>query len=418
MRIRKEQLLSYATVIVASCFSLQAVGLGSLIAYGVFINPLVAEFGWSRAAVSGASSIALFLSGVLGVLAGRLNDKIGPRLVVVVCAFFFGFGHMLMSQIGTVWQLYLVYGLIIGTGLSAVDIIPLSTTAQWFREKRGSITGIVKVGAGFGQLIIPMVASILITSRGWRTSYVFLGIGSFVAFIIIGLLLKRAPGSASTPVSKPAPIGSPVPAPVLKQAPDNSLSFNNAVRTKAFWIICASNLLSLFCLMTVMVHIVPHASLLIDSATRAAGVISTIGFSSMGGRLLIGGVIDRIGTKRTTILCYILLILVLLWLQLAKAPWMLYLFAVFYGIAHGGIFTIISPIVADFFGLKSHGSLFGVVAFAGTTGGASGPLLSGRIYDVAGSYYPAFWMLTVISVLGLVLISMLKPVPLEETTEP
>lgn len=79
MSSKKEQLLSYNTVIVAACFSLQAVGLGSIIAYGVFINPLVADFNWSRAAVSGASSMAIFFAGVLGVLVGLLNDKVGPH---------------------------------------------------------------------------------------------------------------------------------------------------------------------------------------------------------------------------------------------------------------------------------------------------------------------------------------------------
>ncbi len=407
MHIDKEQLFSYSTVIIVACFSLQAVGLGNLIAYGVFINPLLDEFNWSRAAVSGASSVAIFFGGVFGVLVGHLNDKIGPRLVTIVCAFFFGFGHIIMSQIGALWQLYLVYGLFIGVGMGSVDIIPLSTIAHWFREKRGAITGIVKVGAGFGQLVIPLAASILITRHGWRTSYIVLGIGSFVLFFIIGLLLKRAPQQELRSNQKNIDRSSDT-----AQGNDSSFSFREAVRTKTFWIICISNMLGIFSLMTIMVHIVPHATLLIDSPTRAAGVVSTIGFSSMLGRFLMGLVIDRIGTKKSTILCYGLLILTLLWLQAAKAPWMLYLFAVFDGIAHGGVFTIISPIVAEFFGIKSHGSLFGIVVFASTTGGAAGPLISGRIFDIAGSYYPAFWMLTIISIIGLVLISMLKPVPM------
>ena len=138
--------------------------------------------------------------------------------------------------------------------------------------------------------------------------------------------------------------------------------------------------------------------------------LSTIGFVSMAGRLLTGIVVDRIGTRLSAIICYVLLTLVLLWLQIADTAWMLYLFAVFYGIAHGGIFTVISPIVADFFGITSHGVLFGVVAFCGTVGGSIGPLFTGYIFDVVGSYHPAFWVCTFMSIAGLLLMVALRPV--------
>ena len=400
----KERSLTYGSVIVAACFSLQAVGLGVYIGFGVFINPLISEFGWSMAALSGARSLALLLSGLLGVLVGRISDRIGPRFVVLFCAFFFGLGHIMMSQISTVWQLYVVFGLIIGTGLSCVDVIALSTTAQWFSERRGAVTGIVKVGAGFGHLLIPMTASILIARHGLRVSYISLGAGSFVAFLLIGLLLRRAPAQTAAPVTNAGKDSPPALSSFIK-----SFTLKDAVRTGAFWIICLSNLVSLFCLMTIMVHIVPHAGLMIDSPTKAAGIISTIGFTSMGGRLITGIVIDRIGTKRSMILCFFLLALVLLWLQIANAPWMLYFFAIFYGIAHGGLFTIVSPIVADYFGIRSHGVLFGVVVLFGTIGGAMGPLLSGHIFDLAGSYHPAFWICLGMSVLGVLLMLMIKP---------
>jgi len=395
MNRTNERTLSYGFVIVAACFCLQAVGLGLYIGYGVFINPLISEFGWPRAALSGASSIALLLSGLLSVPVGRISDRIGPRLIVLVCAFFFGIGHLLMSRINEVWQLYLLFGVIVGIGLSCVDVIALSTTAQWFSKRRGSITGVVKVGAGFGHLLIPIGASVLITSQGWRTTYTVIGIASFSAFFIIGLLLRRAPAQASTPGNA--------------DTTSHSLSFKEAVQTSTFWIICFTNLVGIFCLMTVMVHIAPHASSMIDSPTKAAAVISVIGFTSMGGRLLTGFVIDRIGSKLTTIFCYILLAIVLLWLQIADAPWMLFLFAVFYGVAHGGIFTIVSPIVADYFGIKSHGVLFGIVVLFGTVGGSIGPFLSGFIFDSTGSYDLAFWICTAMSLIGLIMIMTLKP---------
>lgn len=401
----KKKSPSYGYVIAASCFSLQAIGVGTFISYGVFINPLIAEFGWSRATLSGASSVAFFLMGLLGILAGRLNDNVGPRVIVLVTGCFFGLGHVIASRIGTVWQLYLFYGIVVGIGLSSVDVIALSTTARWFIRKRGLMTGIVKVGTGFGQFIIPLVASVLISNRGWRNSFIIMGGASLILILAIGLLLKRDPHQATLQAGCDTEISKGASKVVCKD-----LSLQDVLHTKTFWTICAANLASLFCLMTVMVHVVPHAREIMDSPTKAAGILSTIGGVSMAGRVLTGFVLDRIGTKRSMIFCFVLFTVVLLWLQVADEPWMLYLFAVFYGMAHGGFFTIISPIVADFFGLRIHGVLFGIVVFSGTVGGAIGPFVSGYIFDMTGAYHMAFRVCTLMSLMGLVLMLSLKPV--------
>lgn len=409
MNKRKNQTFSYGSVIIASCFGLQAVGIGSYFAFGVFFNPLIAEFGWTRATLSGASSLAFFLMGLLGILVGRLNDRVGPRVIVLVCGCLFGLGYMLMSRVDSVWELYLFWGIILGVGFSSVDVIAMSTIARWFFKNRGTVTGIVKVGTGFGQFTIPLAASLLIAGFGWRASYIILGGAALVFFIAIGLLLRRDPpranGEAQSDKSYSEGTGDAV---------GRGAFMRDALRGRAFWTICAANLLSVYCLMTIMVHMVPHAREIMDSSTKAAGILSTIGGVSMAGRILTGLVIDRIGTKRSTLFCFLLLTLMLLWLQMADEPWMLYLFAVFYGVAHGGFFTIISPIVADYFGIKAHGFLFGIVAFCGTVGGSVGPFISGYIFDVTGAYRMAFWVCTGMSVLGLLLMLTLKPLGLRD----
>jgi MFS family permease len=92
---------------------------------------------------------------------------------------------------------------------------------------------------------------------------------------------------------------------------------------------------------------------------------------------------------------------------------MLYFFAVVYGLAHGGLFTSLSPIVAEFFGIKSHGVLFGIMMFCGTFGGALGPFIAGYVFDVTGRYAGAIWLCTVISTIGFVLVALLKPAMLQ-----
>ena len=395
----------YSYVIVAACFSIQAIGVGTYISYGVFFNQLSSEFGWSRATISGASSAAFFLMGLLGIFVGRLNDRIGPRTVMTVTSSFFGLGLLLMSRLDAAWQLYLFYGVIFGIGLSSIDVIALSTTARWFVKKRGVMTGIVKVGTGMGQLMIPLVASMLIKSYGWRTSYLIIGVAGFLLLVSITQLLRRDPSQMGLLLNYEK-----------KMSMDNpglirvGLSLHEAVHTRQFWMICAVNLVIVFCLMIIMVHIVPYARDIEVSALRAASVLSTIGGVSMIGRFITGIAIDRIGSKRVIIVCFILLMVELLWLQMANDLWMLYLFAVFYGITHGGFFTAISPIVAEFFGISAHGVLFGIVAFSGTIGGAIGPFVAGYIFDITAGYSLAFWLGTLVSTLGLMLIVLLKPI--------
>ena len=394
----------YGHVIAATCFGIQAVGIGTYFSYGVLFNPVIAEFGWSRASISGAASVAFLLMGFLGIGVGRLNDRFGPRTLMTVSGLFFGLGYFLMSRLEAIWQLYLFFGIIFGIGLSTVDVIALTTIARWFVRKRGSVTGIVKVGTGAGQMIIPFLASILIIRYGWRSSCVIIGVAVLVILVAIAQLLRRDPsqmglspdGNASGSTHRPV-------------SDTEGLSLREAVRTRQFWTICAAMLAIVFCLLTVMVHIVPYAQEIKVSPTRAAGVLSTIGGVSMAGRFISGLAIDRVGSKRVMIFCFILLIAGLLWLQIATELLMLYLFAVVYGLAHGGFFTSFSPLVAEFFGIKSHGALFGVTMFSGTFGGALGPVMAGYVFDITGGYGGAFWICTLISILGFVLVALLKP---------
>ena len=162
-------------------------------------------------------------------------------------------------------------------------------------------------------------------------------------------------------------------------------------------------------MLTIIVHIVPHAMDLALPSATAAGVLATIAGVSMLGRIVMGTVNDRIGGKRSLIICFIVLLCGLIWLQVAREAWMLFLFAVIYGFAHGGFFTVVSPTVAELFGTSSHGVLFGTVLCTGNIGGAVGPLLAGHTFDVTGSYQIVFLVLTGVAGFGFVLITLSRP---------
>lgn len=403
-----------STKTIVSCFSIQAIGIGIYIAFGVFFNPLMETFGWSRALISGASSVAFFISGLFAIYVGRLNDTAGPRKIMTITAIFFSLGLILMSQMKTVWQLYLIFGLVFGIGLSSIDVVALSTIARWFPQNRGKITGIVKVGTGAGQFFFPFLASILIAAFGWRNAYWMLGCVALTVLLWIARYLKKEPNETpqmeyhhDKPVSNVNKAGQP----------GMDLDFSQACRTHQLWLLFFANLTIVSCLMSTLVHIVPFGRDIGVSAHKAAGVLSAIGGISMIGRFSTGMIIDKIGSKRSMIMAVMILMAAFSWLQWADTLWELYGFAIIYGLAHGGIFTVISPIVAELFGTKAHGSLFGLVVFSGTSGGALGPFIAGYLFDSTGSYNLPFALMLTGSILGFVLILFLKPVVHKKPTQ-
>jgi MFS family permease len=401
----------YGYNIVAAGFTIQAVCIGALFAYGVFFREIQAEFGWSRATISGASSLALLMMGAVGVLAGRLNDRIGPRILIAASAVFLGLGYLLLSRIQSPWQLYAVYGVLAGIGFSTHDVITLSTVARWFSKRRGAMSGIVKVGTGSGQLLGPMMASMLLTVFGWRHANVIIGAAILVALLLVAQLMRRDPQAMGL-----LPDGRSSFADTQSIGPaKQSLTLKESARIQQFWTICATEFAIFFCLFTIVVHIIPHARDLGLAPAYAAGVLSAIGGFSILGRIAMGAANDRIGGKRALVICIVLLFCSFLWLQLASTAWMLFLFAVIYGFGHGGFFTVVSPMVAEWFGTGSHGTLFGIVLFCGTLGGAIGPLVAGRIFDLTGSYQLVFIVLSVLTLVGFVLMIFLRPIQARKT---
>ena len=395
----------YGYNIVAASFLIQGLCIGAMFTYGVFFKNFQEDFGWSRAMISGASSLAFLMMGGVGMLSGALNDRIGPRIIMTVSGICVGLGYLLLSQLTAPWQLYLFYGILVGIGFSTHDVITLSTIARWFDKRRGTMTGIVKVGTGAGQLLFPLTATIIIGMVGWRYAYLIIGSVCFIILVLLAQPMKRDPHSmALCPDGEDTAEGQ-----CTVNIQKGSLSLGAALHTRQLWFICMAEFAVFFCLFTTIVHIIPHARDLGLQAQTAAAVLSTIGGVSMLGRLVMGWANDRIGGKRSLVVCLILLNTSLVLLILAGNMGMLFVFAVIYGFAHGGLFTVISPTVAELFGTGSHGALFGLIWFCGTLGGSIGPWLTGYLFDTTGSYQAAFLILIAFGLMGLVLISVLRP---------
>tara|TARA_B100000745_G_scaffold128307_1_gene83646 strand:- start:299 stop:847 length:549 start_codon:yes stop_codon:yes gene_type:complete len=168
--------------------------------------------------------------------------------------------------------------------------------------------------------------------------------------------------------------------------------------------LCAIQFTFISSLTTIPLHIAVHGMDLGMSPALAAMLLSVIGATSVVGRLSVGALVDRIGGRRALIFCFLPLTASLLMFLAISAPWLLFASVAVYGFGHGGLFTVMSPTVAEYFGLKAHGAIFGGVLFFGTIGAASGPIMAGSIFDLTDSYAPAFAVLAALATLGLTLV--------------
>ena len=351
---------------------------------------------------SGAFSLSWIVSGLLAIVMGRLTDRFGPRLVMTLCGFFLGLGYLLVAQISAVWQLYLFYGVIIGIGMGGAFVPLMSTVARWFVKRRSMMTGIVVAGVGMGSLIAPPVASRLIATYDWRLSYIILGSIILVVVVLLAQLLRRDPTQVrQVPYSENEEQGF--------KPETEGFSLKEAVCTKQFWLVSAMFGCFGFCALAIMVHIVAHATELGISAASAANILATIGGMGIVGRVVLGTAADRIGNRQAFIIGFIFMSAALFWLMPATEAWMLYLFAAVFGFGYGGCATSESPLVAELFGLSSHGLIMGVIALGFTSGAAIGPFLAGYVFDFAGSYQVAFLVCAVTAVAGLILTALLTP---------
>lgn len=384
-------------IIVFGACLIQFTVIGLLFSYSVFFSVFEEQFGWSRTLLSSCTSLSFFMMGFLAIFGGRLNDRYGPQVVLGISGVVFGTGFALISQISEPWHLFLIFGTAIGLGMSTHDVVTLSTIARWYERRRGMMTGIVKVGTAIGQATLPAVATALILAYDWRTAVMILGAGAVVLLLIAAACVKRPPVRPQTATG----------------GGSDGQTYAEARRTRLFWTLCVMQFLFFPTLSTVPLHIVVHGTDLGMTIAAAAGLLSVTALASVGGRLMVGLFSDRIGGKNAYRICFALLSVALLGLLTISDPMLLYGVMAVYGFAHGGFFTVVSPTVAELFGTRAHGAIFGMVLFFGTVGGSLGPIAAGWVFDTTGTYDIAFAGLLTMSLMGLALVHTL---PRSETS--
>ena len=395
----------YGYTIVIASFLIMTIIFGSYLSYGVFLKPVLTEFGWSSAILSGAFSLSMIIHGTLGIFMGRVTDRFGPRRVLVFCGTFLALGYLLMSTVGAIWQLYIYFGVIVGIGVSGPWVAVISTLSHWFVTRRSTMMGIVMAGSAVGTLIIAPGANWVIESYSWRTAFIVLGIVSMIVIFGAALFLEKDPAKKGLlpygvqGTSKSASRSLPK---------VDGLTPREAIRTKAFWLVTFAFVSFGFSMLVITIHIAPNVIDKGFTPANAALVLAITGGSGIAGRLIAGIVADKIGSKPNFIIGLGLMALSIFWLIFAGEFWMFVIFAVVFGFAQGEMAVSEAPLIASLFGLRSHGSILGLSDFGFTVGASIGPLLAGYIFDFSQSYRWAFFIAALVGILGLILATQVK----------
>ena len=377
-------------------------------AFGVFLKPLVNQFGWSRAAISGSVATRGLLSGVLSPFAGNLSDKHGPRKFIFAGVMLVGTGYLLASRISELWQLYLYLGILVGAGMALFYIPFVGTVTKWFGGRAALAIGVLLSGFSAAQIILPPMATSFITKYGWDTCFTILGATALGIGIIAGSFCRNPPpGLPDAQMGSQAGSGVVGEEGIIPTTPSYTLS--EALHTPTLWTMFMIYLNVAVCSQLIAIHIV--AAAIDDGITpEAAALILTFGgITNTLGRLTIGFLSNRIGNKKALALCLAIQAPALFVLAGTHNLYIFYLISAAYTFAYAGVSPIMPTMSASLFGTKSVGSIFGVLNMGFTLGLSIGPLLGGFFYDFTGNYTIAFLFTAIATTVTFLLCLSMKP---------
>ncbi len=391
----------YGWVIVGAGFIIQMLNGGLLFhAFSAYVLPLQAEFGWSRTIRSSAFALVRLESGILGPLQGWLIDRFGPRRVMTVGNSLFAIGFLLLSRTLSLTSFYISL-VIIALGSSLGGFMPIATAVtQWFSRYRSTALGLTLAGMGTGGLLVPIVVH-QIQTQGWRS------MATLSAFLIAVVTIPASQLMRSRPEDyDQLPDGGVVDHDKEgESSADNEPDFSarQALRTPTFWYLSIVHASALLIVGTVLVHQIPHMVEGVGLTQATAGsVVALLVVVVICGQLTGGWVGDRFDKRW--------IIFIAMWMHAAAMIVFAYadsfsgaaLFAILHGTAWGIRGTIINSIRAEYFGRRAYATISGFSALLIMVGMTSGPMFSGIVRDLTGSYKGAFLTLAGIAVIGSV----------------
>ncbi len=371
--------------------------------FSVFYPAIVEEFGWTRGNTALIFSLNILFYGMFAPIAGAMADRFRPRYVLAIGALLIGIGMAGCSLATERWQFYLLYGVVAAIGLSMAGWAPVATLlANWFVRKRALVFGIL--GAGFGiSLISASGAQYIISSFGWQTAYVVIGLCIFLLIAPLCLLfLRRTPadkGLFPDGMTAEEAAADHVRVSEYRAASEwrsKDWTVSSAMRTRQFWLI----LLTWLCSMGVVEQLAISHQVYFYLDAGYTPIASATFYSLFGIAFAIGNLIgafsDRTGRERLFIPASLVsaLFIALYFLMLdTSTPWLPPLIAVGFGTSFGAIPCVLNATLADLFHGKHYGRIAGTMLVGFAAGGMLSPWLAGYLHDITGSYVPTYFIL-------------------------
>jgi MFS family permease len=372
---------SYAWVVVWACFGSLAVIFGVAYSFAAFFESFAREFDAQRADVSLVFGLCGLTYFVLGVGGGMLSDRFGPRVVCVSGMVLIATGLLGTSLADSMPMVYVAYGVCIGLGIALVYTPAIGCVQPWFTRRRGLASGIASAGIGAGTLVVPLLASSLITALPWRDAMRIMAVGVLVLGVGSAWLMRRAP----TATTAPGVLGAPPPGLTLRQT----------LRQRTFWWLYAATVLAAPVMFVPFAHVSAAArDAGIDNAA-AVGLVGLIGIGSLVGRFAIGALADRLGRGLTLVLMQVSMgASYLLWgasgaagdVHASGTYAAFAVFALWFGLSYGGIVSLLPALCMDLFGARALASVIGTLYSGAALGNLLGPVLAGRAFDQLGGY--------------------------------
>jgi MFS family permease len=398
-RERPRPLDQRAWFIVAALFAIGAFIFGGTISTpGVFFAPLIKEFGWSHARVSSLAS-AVTLGTIPGsIAAGFLLERIDARIPIVSGATLTGGSLLFATQVNSYFALLIFY-FFAGMGVGMSTLLPMSlVVANWFREKRGSATGVAIAGVSVGGMIMVQVAATAIRASGWRAGLAALAAPILLIAVPLAVLVirTRPSGEAVRGLMKEH-VGEDLPKPPELEG----FSLAEAIRTRSFWLIAAATFLFAFTVYGILTQLVVY---LIGVGYRPGAAAIVLGLMlglNAAGKVVFGVVADRIGARMAMAVSFAIMGCGILLLFGAREVFVLASFLAVYGPTWGAPLALVPLVTIESLGLKHYGSLGGILRIAEATGAVLGPVALGRVFDLTNSYRPAFGLSVFCAVLAI-----------------
>ena len=362
----------------AATLLLMTIGSAGMYVVSVMLPAVQADFGVTRAEASLPYTLLMIGFGIGCVLMGKLADRFGIVTVILIGAVSLGLGFVACGWVGSITSYALVQGLFVGLFGSSATFVPLvADTSLWFVKRRGIAVAVCASGNYLAGAIWPPVVQHFVATVGWRPTYIALGVFTCVAMLALaGLMRAKSPAAVTAPVKKGGPVPSNRPF---------GLSLNQAQG-----LLCVAGTACCVAMAMPQVHIVAYCGDLGFGAARGAEMLSLMLACGIVSRLVSGAICDRIGGVRTLLLGSFLQGVALLMFIPFDGLLSLYVVSAMFGLFQGGIVPSYAIIVREHFPPAEAGARVGTVIMCTLFGMALGGWMSGKVFDLTGSYHAAF----------------------------